>query len=399
LGAEFDFAHLIRPLEAGEFAARYWEQQPLVVQREQPDYYEGLFSMEDVEHIVSSTGIRYPGIRLVKNGSPLPTSSYTSNLSWGSAVFTNLAETAQVLDAYRHGATLILQALHRNWKPLARFCRTLEHYFSYPVQANAYLTPESSQGFAPHYDTHDVFVLQVAGHKHWRIYDSPVLLPDRTLPYSASGAAPGELLHELVLEPGDLIYLPRGFIHEALTTRSESLHITVGVVPYTWIDLFTEAVQRCREDPRFRKALPVGFVTRDELSQELRDEFESLLAHFPEHAALDEILDGLAERFVSSRAPVLDGPLLKPTPDVAVEPETLLRRARGIIYKLSVDGERAVLLFNGKRVAFPGYVAPSLRHVAGEKAFRVREIAGSLDEAGKLTLARRLLKEGFLTLV
>ncbi len=395
----FDLAHLIHPVTLEEFSKEYWERQPLVVQRDEPEYYADLFCMADVDHIISSTGIRYPGIRLVKSGSPLPTGSYTSNLPWGNAVFSNLADPEQVVAAYHEGATLILQALQRTSQPLAHFCRKLETYFNHPVQANAYLTPDSSQGFKPHYDMHDVLVLQFRGHKHWRIYDSPVPLPDRKLPYSAAGVQPGELLREFVIRPGDLIYIPRGFIHEALTTESESLHITVGIVPYTWTDLFAEAVQLCREEPRFRRALPVGFAGRDEVGSDLREEFDTLLDAFRERANLEELLDIVAERFVSTRVPLADGRLLEADRSDSVRLDTLVRRREGIIHRLTVDEEQATLLFNGKRVAFPRYVEPALRFVAGESEFQVHKVAGTLDPAGKITLVRRLIKEGFLTVV
>ena len=65
------------------------------------------------------------------------------------------------------GATLVLQALHRTWPPLIRFGTELAAELGHPVQINAYITPPENQGFAAHYDTHDVFVLQVAGSKRW----------------------------------------------------------------------------------------------------------------------------------------------------------------------------------------------------------------------------------------
>jgi hypothetical protein len=399
LQTDFDFEHLILPVTVEEFSSEYWERKPLVVQRDEPGHYSTLLSMRDVDHLISSTGIRYPGLRLVKSGSPLPTGSYTSNLSWGNAVFTNLAEPERVLAAYREGATVILQALQRTWQPLARFCRNLEMYFNHPVQANAYLTPDSSQGFKPHYDTHDVLVLQIAGCKHWRIYDSPVPVPDRKLPYSAAGVQPGALLHEFVIRPGDLIYMPRGFIHEALTTESESLHITVGIVPYTWMDVFAEAVQLCREEPRFRRALPIGFAGRGEVGSDLREEFYSLLDSFREHADLEELLEVVAQRFVSTRAPLVGNGLLGADRPDSIAPDSLVRRREGIIHRLTVDGDHATLLFNGKRVAFPAYVEPALRFVAAEREFKVCDVAGTLDAPGKITLVRRMIKEGFLTVV
>ena len=59
----------------------------------------------------------------------------------------------------------------RRWSTSARRLRT---ELGHPVQINAYITPPQNQGFAPHYDVHDVFVLQVAGRKQWTIH-APVV--------------------------------------------------------------------------------------------------------------------------------------------------------------------------------------------------------------------------------
>jgi lysine-specific demethylase/histidyl-hydroxylase NO66 len=96
------------------------------------------------------------------------------------------------------------------------------------VGANCYLTPPGSQGLAPHYDDIEAFVLQLEGRKRWRIYN-----PRSSLPREHSG----DLLHseigspvmEVLLQPGDLLYFPRGWIHEACTQEDEaSTHLTIS---------------------------------------------------------------------------------------------------------------------------------------------------------------------------
>ena len=64
----------------------------------------------------------------------------------------------------------MLQGLHRTWPAIQAFTRRLVEELGHPAQVNAYITPESSRGFDPHYDVHDVFVLQVDGEKHWRVH-------------------------------------------------------------------------------------------------------------------------------------------------------------------------------------------------------------------------------------
>src|SRR5207247_5682120 len=154
------------------------------------------------------------------------------------------------------GATVVLQALHHNWLPLATFCRALEAELGHPVQANSYYTPRQSQGFAVHHDTHDVFVLQVAGEKRWLVYDPVFDLPLKHQRWSKELGEPGPVVLDVTLRAGDTLYLPRGWLHEALTSDSDSLHITVGVVVYAWMDALRAALDECEGDLEFRRSVP-----------------------------------------------------------------------------------------------------------------------------------------------
>ena len=89
-----------------------------------------------------------------------------------------------VLRLFADGSTVVLQGLHRLWPPLIEFADQLAADLGHPTQVNAYITPPSSRGFSPHYDVHDVFVLQVAGEKHWRIHEPVLPDPLRTQPWT-----------------------------------------------------------------------------------------------------------------------------------------------------------------------------------------------------------------------
>ncbi len=396
-GAGFDLGRVLRPVELDRFFNDYWEQQPLIITRGEPNYYADLCSLQDVDYIISATDLRHPAIRLVKNGSEIPLRQYATNVPWGNDVFTGVADVTKVLTEYRRGATIVLQAMHRNWRPLALFCRNLEAYFTYPLQTNVYLTPPSAQGFAPHYDTHDVFVLQIAGSKHWRIYGSPLPLPDRSLPSGSVKVHIGEPVHELDLTPGDLIYLPRGYIHEALTSESESLHITVGIPPVTWIDVFSEALDLCHQDPRFRQALPVGFAAQGTVSISVHDQFDALFTVFKERTSLDAVLARLAERFITSRAAMVEGQLLELAATDRLEVDTIVQKRPGIIYRLAADDHSVTLLFPGQKITFPKYGEPLLRFISDTSEFKISSLPGDIEVAEKMGLVRRLIREGFLT--
>ena len=257
--AAFDFDLLIAPIEPAHFFAEFWEKRPLVISRQSPDYYSDLCSLADVDRILSSTDLRYPAIRLVRHGPDLPTDAYTRDLRSRRFVFAGVGDTDRILLEYQRGATILLQRVERSWPPLTALCGNLEQVFYHPVDANAYLTPASSQGFGVHYDTHDVFILQLAGSKHWRLYDAPLRLPLESQPFDQLDVNPGPLSQQIDLHAGDLIYLPRGTFHEALTSTCSSLHVTVAITPHRWADLIADAVAVvARQDERFRESVPLG---------------------------------------------------------------------------------------------------------------------------------------------
>ena len=166
------------------------------------------------------------------------------------------------------GATLVLQALHRTWPPLIRFGSTLAAELGHPAQINAYITPPQNQGFAAHYDNHDVFVLQVSGRKRWRIHE-PVLvdpLPEQNWEQfraEVAARAAEEPLIDTVLEPGDALYLPRGYLHSAVALGDLTIHLTVGVHPVTRNTVLRNLLQIAADDPQLRASLPMGVDLAD----------------------------------------------------------------------------------------------------------------------------------------
>jgi hypothetical protein len=287
-----------------------------------------------------------------------------------------------VLAEFEAGATIVLQALHHNWGPLAQFCRGLETALGEPVQANAYFTPRSAQGLAVHHDMHDVFVLQVAGEKHWRVYEPVVELPLQGQRYSrAEHGEPGAPVEDCVLEAGDTMYLPRGWLHDALTTDSESLHLTIGVKVYTWLDAAKAALEECGSDVDFRRSVPAdGEMQAD------------LLAALSERLGPVEVARRKRERFLRSRRPVRDGQLTELRALDQLTVETPLSRRATTLAELNFPH----LTFEGKTITFPGHIRDEVEFIAASEDFTAAELPGDLDDDGRLVLVRRLIREGFL---
>jgi ribosomal protein L16 Arg81 hydroxylase len=394
----FDFAGMISPIEANTFFDEYWEKRPLVLSGRAPDRYAGLFSLADLDHILSSTDLRYPALRLIRNGPDLPTEAYTYDLRSRRFVFTGACDAERVLWEYQRGATILLQRVERSWAPLAELCRNLEALLHHPVDANAYLTPRSAQGFAAHYDTHDVFILQIAGAKHWRLYDAPLRLPMESQPHSATQLPFGACTHECDLQPGDLIYLPRGTGHEALTSDSSSLHITLGVTPHTWADVLVDAVlTAAHQDERFRESVPLALRHTGDEAFSFAEHFSSLLATLSESVRVDAVLDRLSERFIAARPPLLNGQLAQIDELHHLGLETMVVRRPGVIYRLISTDDGVTLAFHRRKITYPLHMEPTLRYIAAAPPFQVGSIP-HLEPLERMLLVQRLVREGFLTL-
>src|SRR5262245_42946016 len=178
------------------------------------------------------------------------------------------------------------------------------------------------------------------------------------------------------------MYLPRGWLHDALTTDSESLHLTIGVKVYTWLDAVQTALEQCRDDVGFRRSVPADGAMRDDL-----------LAALGERLAPDEVAQRKRERFVRARRPVREGQLTQLRALQTLTSDTALERRPTVIAEL--DFPR--FTFDGKTVTFPEHVHDEVEFLASiDGGFTAAELPGALDDEGRLVLVRRLVREGFL---
>jgi bifunctional lysine-specific demethylase and histidyl-hydroxylase NO66 len=322
---------------------------------------------------------------MVREGGQLDLGSYTADVSWRPA-FAKTANVPRVLEEWQAGATIVLQALHVNWHPLAVFCRLLEEAIGHTVQANSYYTPRGSQGFAVHHDTHDVLVLQVAGEKRWLLYEPLFELPLKHQRYSKALGEHGEPIDDFVLRAGDTLYLPRGWLHQAETSDTDSLHLTIGINAYTWLDAAKAALAETEQELAFRHGIEPGTGPPDRLAERLGAELD------PELVARRR-----RRKFVQTRRPIRADGLSQLRALERLDGETELERRETVIADLEEGGDGWTLAFEGRELRFPAHAGPELEACyEADEPFRPSELPGDLDAEGRLVLARRLVREGFL---
>lgn len=275
------FEWLIAPLGVTDFDRDHYEQNLCHVRRSTTDYYTRLLTWQDLDVALCTHAMTPSEISLVKNGTPVPKSSYVDDEDRVSPV--------AVAQQFNNGSTIIFNHLHRHVPALARLCSSIGKSFSSRVQANIYLTPAGSEGFAPHWDTHDVFVLQVTGRKTWRVHDTKIPLPLQGQGFDSRRDEAGEVTSTFELEAGSFVYLPRGLIHSAKAGEEASLHITLGVTAVTWTEFLLECVAATAlKNKELRRNLPRGFMEdRSNFRDEYRQKLQGLLEILDGEAAID----------------------------------------------------------------------------------------------------------------
>ncbi|KAA0183313.1 hypothetical protein HAZT_HAZT010924 [Hyalella azteca] len=180
------------------------------------------------------------------------------------------AYAAVVWDYFSNGCSLRLLNPQTFHEPVWRTLSVLQELFGSFCGANIYLTPAGTQGFAPHWDDIEAFVLQLEGKKRWRVYNprsAEEVLPRYSSP-NLTQEEIGEPIIDVVLEPGDTLYFPRGYIHQAeAVSDTYSLHITISMYQKNaWVDVLEKIFSpaslngMAEKDVSLRKGLPIGCI-------------------------------------------------------------------------------------------------------------------------------------------
>ncbi|XP_012329572.2 ribosomal oxygenase 2 isoform X1 [Aotus nancymaae] len=258
------FESLISPIKTETFFKEFWEQKPLLIQRDDPalaTYYGSLFKLTDLKSLCSQ-GVYYG--RDVNVCRCVSGKKKVLNKD-GKAHFLQLRK-----DFDQKRATIQFHQPQRFKDELWRIQEKLECYFGSLVGSNVYITPAGSQGLPPHYDDVEVFILQLEGEKHWRLYHPTVPLARE---YSVEAEERiGRPVHEFTLKPGDLLYFPRGTIHQADTPAglAHSTHVTISTYQNnSWGDFLLDTIpglvfDTAEEDVELRAGIPRQLILQVE---------------------------------------------------------------------------------------------------------------------------------------
>nr|WP_231121715.1 cupin domain-containing protein [Motilibacter peucedani] len=392
----------VLPLDVDSFAEDYWGRQALLARAASlpggVGGFSDLLSLDAVDELLSERGLRTPFIRVAKDGQVIDPSRWTGSGGAGAEIADQVRDDA-LLGLFADGASIVLQGLHRNHPPLVAFASALAAELGHPVQVNAYVTPPQSRGFDAHYDVHDVFVLQVAGEKRWRISRPVLESPLRSQVWTDRRAAVAERAAEEpfldeVLRPGDALYLPRGWLHAAEALGDVSAHITVGIHTVTRYAVAEALTALAARSPELRRSLPLGVDVADPaaVQEEVAATLEALAAAVREVPAAD-VAERLRRSVWPKSRPAPIAPLAQAAAARSATGTTAVRLRDALRAQLRPAGDSVQLVLPGRSLTLPADTAAAVDALLSGETFLAAELPG-LDEADGVVLVRRLLREG-----
>lgn len=389
---------ILEPCRPEDFFASVWGKNYAYFQG-RPGKFNHLLPWNELNKILRQHRLDYPRLRLMRDGNAIPTSSYirhTQNAHTRASVprLQPIAFTKHL----REGATLVLDAVSELYAPIGELTEGLEFIFHERVQVNMYAGWYTSRGFDLHWDDHDVFILQVAGRKLWRIYGETQKYP------LARGSAPrpedvDNPLWEGYLEDGDALYIPRGWWHLAFPLAEPTLHLTVGIHNRTGSDLLRWFTQTLREREIVRQDLPrhASPAERRAHAERLREEIMS--------AWSDDVLERFLDECdaTASPSPHLSLPW-SPTPEAL--PVGTQARVKFLAPRpIKMKAEDGVVEFSclNKRWRFAEDSTLVLRPLMERRVCRVRELCEAahprLSDRTVRAFLSELVREGLVAVV
>lgn len=395
----FSFDDIMAPLGAERFFAEYEGKQPLHLKGTADKFAEVMTWAKLNDLLGQATIWSQNSLQLVLDKESLPAAGYCASAPGRDGGQVLRPDPDKVKDFLRRGATLVANDIDHLSAGLTAFADAMEQGLGGKVQGNVYLSSRRRQGFGAHFDTHDVYAMHVEGTKTWHIYEGraqdPIAHPMfKTLGREHHDKAKGAKLMDVLMEPGDLLYLPRGQYHDALADEGGTVHIAFGVTYPIGLDIVSMLFERAVAEPEFRANLP-------------RQEGPDAQAALAERLSLlgRRIHDILAQPATVAQVAAMQRGFRYPRhayalPDLLTEPadDRFRVRAKGI--RMVQQNGRYGLVQEGSRAAteVPAEVSPLVRWVLERPDFSRTELAAAFPERHSAQLDQLLRDLGAMRL-
>lgn len=358
-----------------------------------------ILSVADMDDIVHQEGVRPALLRMLGQGTGVAGASLTRRLELrreGKA-FEDALAPDKVYAHFRAGKTLIHAGLNHTRPNLRRLCAILTEKFAAPSEAVAYLTPAGQQGARAHSDPSDVYVIQLEGTKHWRVWPTPQsrrLGVDRD--YTL--AELGQPILDVSLRPGDVLYVPYGTPHVAAAEEQVSLHVTVVALARTWAELLLPILAQILDEHEEFWTAPHPGSDPATLSADVHDRVNALIKHVGSEdlaAALDRRFavgrdyEGVAQRYFFSEMAAVD----------RLDEQALVAGVPGASTVHEIEDGSALVTVHGNKLRMPESTATALWAASTTQPFRAGDFLPGESPDRSLATVKQLVRLGALSVV
>lgn len=389
MSARAGLADLLAPMALDSFLNDVWGVRHHHGKALRPDRFADLLPDRRLEEILAGLQRQADMLSLVKEGVRLPLSDF--QLPDG------CVDIVQLRNKYADGYTVVLNGAERFTPEVRMMTNAIAAETDFESQVNVYATPPRARGFSPHFDDHDVLVLQVRGSKTWLVYLSSPLVPperfrekERAVDVSALGEP-----ERIELKQGDILYLPRGRVHAAQTGNEASVHLTIGFHPPNLLNVISASLEARGLDggPLLERPRP-GYLS----DQDKRADLVAQVCELVPTLKPEDVQRGLAaieDRLIRSGRCAVTGDFIG-VGETVVSAQTVLRRSAPMPARLLHLGESIGLQFaQAVVIAEADHRAAFEFLMARDEAFPVSELPG-LSLGAQLALADKLLQDGYL---
>jgi ribosomal protein L16 Arg81 hydroxylase len=385
---EPSLAWLLRPLAVETFLNEIWAARHYHVERDCAGYFDCLLpGPSALDELLELYRLEPSAVRLMREKDKRGSDSY--RLADG-----NL-DLVGIRNDFADGFTIVVDGVERYVRAIASLAHSIEVELNFPTQVNAYITPPGSRGLVPHYDDHDVLILQLEGSKIWHLYDGSEIPPHEM--QRRDKAVPADGLPsptDLRLQVGDLLYVPRGLVHAADTDAEPSIHLTVGIHAPTALTLAIGALYSLSfHDDRLNAQLPPRHLDDPAMHAKLGALLRDAVRTVEDPSAIAQGLDALADVLVRrGRCPAV-GKILNAA---GIDGQTLVRKYQPLYSRVKAVANGVALQFATLSIdAGPNHKAAMLFISNSAEPFRVRDLP-ELGAKQQIELVRSLIVSGFL---
>jgi ribosomal protein L16 Arg81 hydroxylase len=374
------------------FFAEYFNKKPLLRKNALKDP-QGILSLERLDELVNMEIIQPPYLRVNLQGSGVPDKGFTQTIKVQGQDVTDTIVPEKVYELFRAGGTIVWSSLNHFDTSLRRFTKVICDKFGARTDCVAFLTPAGRQGFNPHHDPVDLFIVQTEGTKRWRLWNPAEVRVGEAASYTAEEL--GEPVIDVLLEPGDVLYLPYDTPHAAAAEELASVHLSIMVRPRMWKDLLRQTFDEIVNTPEFNEFPFIGDSRGEAVEEAFKEKIAAVMARMDAVEPAPE-LDRLAE--LGRRMPGNSvGNTFRATATLdSLAPEMSLRLTNAPVEFGANQNGRVQMTVNGHKVAIPAPVAEKLAALSAGDEVAAGEVFPGVEAARSTKTAQGLARLGVL---